>query len=166
MQSIRGILFGVALTVLPLGACTCDGKGGGSNNGSNNGGIDPDEMWAEPTHVAPEGCEGCEEISLGTLGHGSDGTFLVDREADDAISQWAKCLHSYMDCVDADGHQDSCVAGSTCPGFCKAEYARLAEGSGDDLEAKFAAIDDVFLNEGAPCKPEGVEGFEMLEAMP
>ncbi len=156
----RVSIFYAALIALPLVGCDCEGSG-------DNSGINASESWAEPTHITAENCDGCEEVNPGSLGHGGDGTFLVDREADDEVSQWANCVNGFMACVVVEGgDEDTCIADGACPGACKAEYARLSAAAGDSIEAKLGVVDAVFFNEGALCKPAEIPGVDTMPEEP
>ena len=126
-------------------ALSCGGGGGG----------DDDTVWKEVTRPYDPDCKGCIELGEGALGHMEGVTILIDPEIDDEPAQWNMCVSSILYCIEDGGDKDNCVRDSECPGPCKDDYRDRA---GDDKEAKWAAMETVFMDPESRCGPPAVEG--------
>lgn len=116
----------------------------------NNTGPAGDGPWAATTHPFDPTCASCTEAGSGKMAHVGGVRWLADSQTDDPPAQWGRCMMSFLRCADGGGEYPACVEKALCPDVCKAEYARVLAGS-TDFAAEAAAVEAVFINDGAPC---------------
>lgn len=111
--------------------------------------------WAETTvPFDPECAADCEIVGYVTPGHrGTPQPLLLNPNVDDPIAQWGRCVQSFTDCMDTTPDALVCIDQGSCPSACKSEYTRLAAAA-TDLDAHLQAFAEIFLDEGAYCRPE------------
>lgn len=94
----------------------------------------------------------CEAIADLDDPHAGPMVLVHDPTATDGATQFGDCARSVLACWIGDADLAACVAASVCPAPCRAEYVRVLGGA-TDLEAQTAAVEAVFLDDGAPCAP-------------
>ncbi len=112
-----------------------------------------EQPWHPATHQTDLTCDaGCEEIIEAEMGHIGPIVILADLDRDDPMAQFAECFVDIMFCWDEGGVLNACVAASSCPAPCRAEYDRLVAGAADE-DTQAEVFGRVFVDEGAPCGP-------------
>ncbi len=115
-----------------------------------------DDPW-RPGSPGDVACtSACEDIADIDDPHLGPMVLFHDATATDAEAQFGECARSVLGCWVGDADLAACVAASACPAPCRAEYARILAGA-TDLEAQTAAVEAVFLADGAPCAPPAAE---------
>lgn len=112
-----------------------------------------DGLWKPATTPYSASCRPgeCQAAAEKILPHSGGTTVSIQHnpKVDDPIAQHADCLDQVMTCVQGKGALGDCVKNAgKCPPKCRQEYARLSPGK-DDMPS----FDDVFLSEGAFCRP-------------
>lgn len=79
---------------------------------------------------------------------------------DDPLAQWGECIGSFFECWEADTPVPECVAASTCPAACRAEFQRIASGITDESE-QIVAFNQVFVDDDAPCGQPPLDDAEV-----
>lgn len=119
----------------------------------------PTVEWEETTVPYDPACEtDCEIVGSVTPGHrGTPQALRLNPNVDDPIAQWAGCVQTFTECMEATPDVMACVEQGPCPAACKSEFARVASAA-PDMDARLDAFAQTFLGEGAFCRPE--EGAE------
>ena len=117
----------------------------------------PESPWAPATMEFGDCGDDCVDLGSHHFAHAGDVQFFYDRDVDDSVVQWATCLDSAISCIKAGSKEDpslitECVAASTCPKSCKADYAGRAKAD-SDLKAQLGYFQQTFLVEGSLCRP-------------
>jgi hypothetical protein len=111
-----------------------------------------DDPWRPGSPGDVDCTSACEDVADIDDPHLGPMVLFHDPTATDGTAQFGDCARSVLACWTGDADLATCVAASVCPAPCRAEYARVLDGA-TDLEAQTAAVDTVFLDDGARCGP-------------
>lgn len=116
--------------------------------------VAPLDVWEPTTVPFDTDCPECVEVDeTDFLPHlGIQTTFLYNENIDDPIAQWADCLGSMLDCLQADGTVSACAAAADCPSECESLYTSRAPPGADEITL-LEVLNGVYVNCGAPCRP-------------
>lgn len=117
----------------------------------------PQSLWAPTTMEYGDCGDDCIDLGVHHFSHAGDLQFYYDKDVDDAVVQWGACLDSAISCIKAGPKEDTgrisrCVAASSCPKSCKADYAGRVKPE-TSLKDQLASFQGVFLKEGSLCRP-------------
>ncbi len=147
-----------ALLIALLFAAACDSHPGASavdaavptDGGAPDAGPPARSYWLNDMLCAPPACT---PIIVDTpLPHMGDTRIAVLGYAgpDDAVMIWARCTRQVGNCFQASHDFGACLAAaSKCDPSCVAQVQSAIAGGADPIQA----FDDVYLAEGAPCRP-------------
>ena len=112
-----------------------------------------DDPWLPGNGAFDErSCEDCEPFAELHDPHLRDLDLRLAPDLDDPLAQWGECIGSVFACwEDDDEPLPTCVAASSCPEPCKAEFRREVEGAAD-VEEEVYAFNRVFVDDDAPCR--------------
>ena len=110
--------------------------------------------WAETTIPYDPTCAtDCEVVGMIAPGHrGSVMPLAVNPNVDDPIAQWAGCIDTFTQCMEADRDPLACMAGGNCPDACRSAYEEEASKT-PDLEGQLRIFQEMFLDDEAFCRP-------------
>ncbi len=146
---------GLALVGVLLATPGCPENVGSTETGSSTRTLR--EPWnATTVPYDPECDEDCEDVAEVNIGHFGEATIRENAAVDDPVAQWGDCIDSMIDCMDDGGTAAACVSSSVCPGPCKTEFDRLAEGLSDEDEL-LDVFETVFIQADAVCRPSDEE---------
>ncbi len=115
--------------------------------------------WAKTTVPYDPACAtDCEVVGMITPGHrGPTMPVAINPHVDDPIAQWAVCIDAFTQCMEVEHAPLACMAKGTCPNACKSAYDTEAS-QPSDLEGQLRVFQEMFLNEGAYCRPTAEAG--------
>lgn len=111
-----------------------------------------DDPWLPGSGPSDESCEGCEPFAEIHDPHIRELDLQLDPGLDDPLAQWGECIGTFFACWDDDGRPvPTCVADSSCPEPCKAQFRREVVEATDE-EQEIYAFNRVFVDDDAPCR--------------
>lgn len=110
--------------------------------------------WAETTVPYDPTCAtDCEVVGMISPGHrGAVMPLAVNPNVDDPIAQWADCIDTFTQCMEATPDPLACMAGGSCPDACRSAYAAEVS-TVPGLEGQLRVFQEMFLDDEAFCRP-------------
>ncbi|MBK7585272.1 MAG: hypothetical protein IPI67_34425 [Myxococcales bacterium] len=135
-----------ALFLIALGCASACGDSGDSKSGGGS------SVWAPTTVPFDPTCKDCEEVGKVNLPHMGEARLMANSRVDDPTAQWTRCVNGILDCIEETRDESACVAKSSCPGPCKADYKTHLSALGhSELADRWAALRAVFEAPTSRC---------------
>jgi len=146
--SIRRVMILAMLTA--TAACSDERSATGPTEPGPAGG---NSIWRPASQQFRVDCDAqsCEDLGEVQIAHLGTVRMYAQPDVDDAISQWAGCLDSALECLDS-GLSANCVAVASCPTECKLEYAESVADASEPM-AYLAEFQRIFIDAGGLCRP-------------